>query len=448
MGSTGMSDTGSTIQERILQVLNGLGIRRAHFAGRMPTDWGTFVNGHSDLVSSFTFVAPTGLAPQTVDAIASKLLVITGDTGPFAENVLAASKQIEGAQVAILAGFSNLGWLDITADFTEPMAASMFQFLGDADLAAEWDAEPPTTRQGEIGGITYRIEGDGPPLILLPLFLAPSQWDPLLAILSQRFTTIVLGGAHLGAVDILESRGRARGYLRMMRTLIDDVGLQPGETVLEVGCGTGVLDRWLSRRTEGRNSITGLDINPYLLREAAALLETDPDAQGVAFKEGSGEDIPFPDDSFDLTMSITVIEEVDADRMLSEMARVTRPGGRVAVIARAMDLPFLMHAPLGEELRAKAEAPGVIGSIAEAGCADASLYRRFRQLPLEDVRTYPQSPVFDMSEPSVVNFMQAGLLSKLTPDEGAEWQSARAAGESEGTFFMTWPHHCAVGTKT
>ena len=303
-------------------------------------------------------------------------------------------------------------------------------------------------QEGEIGGITYRIEGDGPPLILLPLFLAPSQWDPLLAILSQRFTTIVLGGAHLGAVDILESRGRARGYLRMMRTLIDDVGLQPGETVLEVGCGTGVLDRWLSRRTEGRNSITGLDINPYLLREAAALLETDPDAQGVAFKEGSGEDIPFPDDSFNLTMSITVIEEVDADRMLSEMARVTRPGGRVAVIARAMDLPFLMHAPLGEELRAKAEAPGVIGSIAEAGCADASLYRRFRQLPLEDVRTYPQSPVFDMSEPSVVNFMQAGLLSKLTPDEGAEWQSARAAGESEGTFFMTWPHHCAVGTKT
>ena len=43
--------------------------------------------------------------------------------------------------------------------------------------------------------------------------------------------------------------------------------------------------------------------------------------------------------------------------------------------------------------------------------------------------------------------MQDGLLQKLSPEEATEWRTARAQAEAEGTFFMTWPHHCAVGTK-
>src|SRR4030095_1470580 len=93
----------------------------------------------------------------------------------------------------------------------------------------------------------------------------------------------------------------------------------------------------------------------------------------VDFREGSAEALPFPDDSFDVTMSMTVIEEVDAQQMLAEMVRVTRPGGRVAVIARAMDMPFLINLPLQAELQAKVGAPGVLGSVAARGCADAGL---------------------------------------------------------------------------
>ena len=58
-------------------------------------------------------------------------------------------------------------------------------------------------------GISYRIRGAGPPLVLLPMFLAPSQWEPLAPRLSERYCTITLGGAALGAVAILESRGRS-----------------------------------------------------------------------------------------------------------------------------------------------------------------------------------------------------------------------------------------------
>jgi hypothetical protein len=47
----------------------------------------------------------------------------------------------------------------------------------------------------------------------------------------------------------------------------------------------------------------------------------------------------------------------------------------------------------------------------------------------------------------MLQFMQNLLLGKLTQEETQQWQSARAEAEAEGTFFMAWPHHCAVGTK-
>jgi 2-polyprenyl-3-methyl-5-hydroxy-6-metoxy-1,4-benzoquinol methylase len=233
----------------------------------------------------------------------------------------------------------------------------------------------------------------------------------------------------------------------MVQALTDAAQLQPGETVLDVGCGSGVVDRWLGRRTAGQNPILGVDINRYLLQEAAALTRKEGLDGVVDFREGSAEALPFAENSFDVTLSITVIEEVDAEQMLSEMVRVTKPGGRVAVIARAMDLPYLINLRLPPEVQAKVSAPGVLGSVAGRGCADASLYRRFHEAGLTGVKMFPQLPAYDDSAPHMLQFMQNGIVGKLTEEETWQWQSARAQAEAEGTFFMTWPHHCAVGTK-
>jgi ubiquinone/menaquinone biosynthesis C-methylase UbiE len=281
--------------------------------------------------------------------------------------------------------------------------------------------------------------------VLLPMFLAPSQWEPLVPRLSERYCTITLGGAALGAVAILESRGRSIGYLRMVSTLLKEAELRSEETVLEVGGGSGVLDRWLARRTTGAHRITGVDINPYLLREARALARQEGLEYAIEFCDGNAESLPFADNSFDVAMSVTVIEEVDADRMLAEMVRVTKPGGRVALVARALDMPFFRHLPLSVDLKAKVEASG--GAVAPQGCADASLYRRMQQAGLTQVKMLPQLAVFDRSEPTMLDFMQNDFLTKLNAEEAREWQTARAQAEAAGTFFMTWPHHCAVGTK-
>jgi len=113
-----------------------------------------------------------------------------------------------------------------------------------------------------VGEVSYRIHGAGPPLVLMPLDLAPSQWEPLISVLGTRYCVISLGGPLLGAVGILEARGRAT-YLGLVRTVLDMVQIRPEEVILEVGGGSGVVLRELARRTAGANSIIDIDINPY-----------------------------------------------------------------------------------------------------------------------------------------------------------------------------------------
>ena len=58
-----------------------------------------------------------------------------------------------------------------------------------------------------------------------------------------------------------------------------------------------MLDRWLARRTGGMNPIVGVDINRYLMSEAAALTRKDGLERKITFREGNAERLPFPDSS-------------------------------------------------------------------------------------------------------------------------------------------------------
>ena len=434
-----------SVQDRLFGLLRHLGIDRAHFAGWSARDWSGLAATHPDAISSLTLV--NNLDPRLVEPVVARLMVITGDRGPAAETVRNGVSRLPGIHHVELPNYNMLGWSDVAGERKREFAEAMLQFLARvAPYGASGNVSLPE-QEGEFAGITYRIRGAGPPLVLLPLFLTPSQWEPLLPLLSEHYCTITLGGAALGAVAILEARGHAAGYLQMVRTLIEEADLRPGEAILEVGCGTGVLDRWLARRTAGANRITGIDINPYLLREAGALARQEGVQDTIEFRDGNAESLPFTDNSFDVVMSVTVIEEADADRMLAEMVRVTKPGGRVAVIARALDIGFPMNLQLSAELKAKVEAPGVIGQISPKGCADASLYGRARHAGLTQIKMLPQLTAFDRADQTVLQWLEGALLPKLSQDEVREWQTARAKAEAEGTFFMTWPHHCAVGTK-
>ena len=434
-----------SVEERLYRLLCHLGVDQTHFAGWTAQDWNGLVAKYPHVISSLTLV--NSFDRRLAEPVSAKLLVVTGDRGPVAETIRNAMRGVPGVQHVELSDYDILGWSDVAAERTREFVDAMLEFLSRFTAPGAAKFVSPPEGEGEVAGVSYRIRGVGPPLVLLPLFLTPSQWEPLIPALSERYCTITLGGAALGAVAILESRGHAIGYLQMVRTLIEEAELRPGEAVLEVGCGSGVLARWLARRSAGRNRITGVDISPYLLREAKALARQEGLEGAIEFRDGNAGALPFSDNSFEVAMSVTVIEETDADRMLAEMVRVTKPGGRVAVISRAMDLASPMNLPLCASLKSKVEGPGFIGTVSPQGCADASLYRRVRQAGLTQVKMLPQLTTFDRADPTVLQFLEVGLLRKLNEEEVHEWQAARTEAEAAGTFYMTWPHHCAVGTK-
>lgn len=106
--------------------------------------------------------------------------------------------------------------------------------------------------------------------------------------------------------------------------VVASANLQPGQRVLDVACGTGVLTRELARRVGSSGSVVGLDINAGMLTVARRLL------QGVEFREGSADALPFPAASFDLvTCQFGLMFFPDRARALREMLRVLVPGGRV-----------------------------------------------------------------------------------------------------------------------
>ena len=111
--------------------------------------------------------------------------------------------------------------------------------------------------------------------------------------------------------------------------LIDRAAPRPGERVLDVACGTGVVSRLAAERM-GSGRVVGLDINAGMLAVARSL---SPSAgPSIEWYEGSALTMPFPDAFFDLCLCQEGLQFFpDRPAAMREMFRVLQLGGRVAL---------------------------------------------------------------------------------------------------------------------
>jgi ubiquinone/menaquinone biosynthesis C-methylase UbiE len=84
------------------------------------------------------------------------------------------------------------------------------------------------------------------------------------------------------------------------RNLIDVADPRPGERVLDVGCGTGIVARQVASRVEATGKVTGLDVSRNMLAVARATATRE--GLTIEWREGNAERLPFPDSSFDLVL--------------------------------------------------------------------------------------------------------------------------------------------------
>jgi demethylmenaquinone methyltransferase/2-methoxy-6-polyprenyl-1,4-benzoquinol methylase len=122
---------------------------------------------------------------------------------------------------------------------------------------------------------------------------------------------------------------------RWRRAMVDAVAPSPGQRVLDVATGTGMVALDLARRG---CAVVGLDQSQAMLARARHKLEAEPGLDGrVTFVAGEAERLPFPDASFDaLTFTYLLRYVDDRPATMRELARVVKPGGRIGMVEFAV----------------------------------------------------------------------------------------------------------------
>lgn len=133
-------------------------------------------------------------------------------------------------------------------------------------------------------------------------------------------------------VTRLEARGKHPRFMEMMNEYLDAMKIDSCGTVLDLGCGTGVVTRAIAQRSGFSGRVSGIDLSPYFIASAKAFSEQESVAEGVEFLVGDSHSLKLPDGAFDAVIAHTLVSHVtDPVAVLSEMARIVKPGGSIAV---------------------------------------------------------------------------------------------------------------------
>jgi arsenite methyltransferase len=107
--------------------------------------------------------------------------------------------------------------------------------------------------------------------------------------------------------------------------------LAPGERVLDLGSGAGTDSLIAAQMVGEQGHVTGIDMTPQMLAKARAAA-AEMGALNVEFVESEAEQLPFPEESFDVVISNGVIDLIpDKDAVFAELFRLLAPGGRIQI---------------------------------------------------------------------------------------------------------------------
>lgn len=132
---------------------------------------------------------------------------------------------------------------------------------------------------------------------------------------------------------------------RYLEPILDRVGIQPGERVLELGPGPGTFTVKAAQRVGPEGRLIAVDIQPEMIEQVEDRVH-EAGLTNVDARVASAHDLPLESDSVDRAFLVTVLPEIpDPTRALAELRRVLRPGGTLSITEEFADpdYPFAVE---------------------------------------------------------------------------------------------------------
>lgn len=268
-------------------------------------------------------------------------------------------------------------------------------------------------------------------------------------------------GIQLAAVDWLVDHHRAKERAR--RDMVDSLGVQPGDRVLDSACGPGLWSRLFAAKVVPGGGVVGLDFSPDLIDYARASQAHDRYGHAVEYVLGDFNDPPFAPASFDVVFlgnCLCYLPPVDITDVIRRHQRLVRPGGRV--VSKEFDGASVIFHPLASELTLKVvysaaqalgEAPS--GPIFDnfVGRKTYGVFRKagFRQVTTRSYAIQMVSPLTAEAKRYITgNAAWYGQQAAryLSRDELQQWQEAFAPGSKRYILDQEDFYFCMLETVT
>lgn len=200
----------------------------------------------------------------------------------------------------------------------------------------------------------------------------------------SQFSSVDAAGKPTALIAWLDTAKDLPAIAAAKAALLDQLGLDQAERVLDVGCGLGADVAELARRLPPRGTATGLDASETMIAEARR--RTADLGLNITFDTGDAASLPYDDASFDACRTERVLNHVpDPGQVIREMSRVTRPGGRIAALEFDHGSAMVDH-PDRDTTRTILQ---TLGDSMAQGWIGRQLPRLFRRAGLTDLKVIP-----------------------------------------------------------
>src|SRR5215203_4289626 len=252
-------------------------------------------------------------------------------------------------------------------------------------------------------------------------------------------------------VSRLEVRGKHWFFQKVLRDYLDAMDIDSAETVLDMGCGTGVAARTIARRADFSGRVTGIDLSPYLVNAAKRLADDEGLGGRVEFRSGDTHELDIHDGSFDAVVAHTLVSHVQEPlSVIKEAGRVVKPGGLIAIFDG--DYASMTFA-LDDPVQSKKYDEVLITAIVINPRVMRQMPRVIQQAGLEMIRACPSV----MAEVGEGNFWLSGIDSfeKLAPksgviteEEATSWANALHKASNRGVFFGASDYYTYIARRS